>query len=127
MPRRSFLVTRLVPIGDEWLLSGAASVLPAASSAEAHRAAAEIALQHPALALRDPERLAQGWELQVGDEVEVVGMASDKECQHEMFVRIRWERDTLAVPLSQLEGGAVDEQTRQAIDDWHYWAARYEL
>jgi len=44
-----------------------------------------------------------------------------------MFVLIRWERDTLAVPLSQLEGVAVDEQTRQAIDDWHYWAARYQL
>ena len=65
--------------------------------------------------------------LQVGDEVEVVGMAPDEECQHEMFVLIRWERGTLAVPLCQLEGVAVDEQTRQAIDDWHYWAARYEL
>jgi hypothetical protein len=65
--------------------------------------------------------------LQVGDEVEVVGMAPEEECQHEMFVLIRWERDTLAVPLSQLEGVAVDEQTRQAIDDWHYWAARYQL
>ena len=65
--------------------------------------------------------------LQVGDEVEVVGMAPEEECQHEMFVLIRWDRDTLAVPLSQFEGVAVDEQTRQAIDDWHYWAARYEL
>jgi hypothetical protein len=67
MPRRSFLVTRLVPIGDEWLLSGATSVLPAASSAEAHRTAAEIAVRHPALAFRDPERLAKGWELQRED------------------------------------------------------------
>ncbi len=67
MPRRSFLVTRLVPIGDEWLLSGATSVLPAASSAEARRVAAEIAVRHPALAFRDPERLARGWELQRED------------------------------------------------------------
>jgi Calcium binding len=65
--------------------------------------------------------------LRVGDEVEVVGMAPEAECQHEMFVRIRWERDTLAVPLSQLQGVAVDEQTQQAINDWQYWAARYEL
>lgn len=65
--------------------------------------------------------------LRVGDEVEVVGMAPEEECQHEMFVRIRWERDTLAVPLSQLQGVAVDEQTQQAINDWRYWAARYEL
>jgi hypothetical protein len=66
-PRRSFLVTRLAPIGDEWLLSGATSVLPATSSAEARRAAAELAVRHPALAFRDPERLARGWELQRED------------------------------------------------------------
>jgi hypothetical protein len=34
--------------------------------------------------------------LQVGDEVEVVGMAPEQECQHEMLALIRWERDTLA-------------------------------
>jgi hypothetical protein len=32
--------------------------------------------------------------------------------------------DCLAVPLSQLEGVAVDDETRQAIEDWHYWVAR---
>jgi hypothetical protein len=48
--------------------------------------------------------------------------------QHEMFVLIRWERRALAVPLAQLEGVAVDEQTRQVIEDWQYWVAQgYEL
>jgi Calcium binding len=66
--------------------------------------------------------------LRVGDEVDVVGMAPEEECQHEMFVLIRWERRALAVPLAQLEGIVVDEQTRQAIEDWHYWVAQdYEL
>jgi hypothetical protein len=66
--------------------------------------------------------------LRVGDEVEVVGMAPEEECQHEMFVLIRWERRPLAVPLAQLEGVAVDEQTRSVIQDWHYWVAQgYEL
>jgi Calcium binding len=36
--------------------------------------------------------------LRVGDEVDVVGMAPEEECQHEMFVLIRWERRALAVP-----------------------------
>ena len=62
--------------------------------------------------------------LRVGDEVEIVGMAPEEECEHEMFVLTRWERGTLAVPLSQLEGLDVDEQTQQAIEDWHYWVAR---
>jgi Calcium binding len=59
--------------------------------------------------------------LRVGEEVEVVGMAPEEECQHEMLVLIRWERRALAVPLAQLEGVAVDEQTRQVIGDWQYW------
>ena len=66
--------------------------------------------------------------LRVGDEVDIVGMPPEEECEHEMFVLTRWERGTLAVPLSQLEGVAVDEETQQAIEDWHYWVERgYEL
>jgi Calcium binding len=65
--------------------------------------------------------------LRGGDELDVVGMAPEDECEHEMFVLTRWDRGTLAVPLSQLEGVGVSEQTRQAVEDWHYWAARYEL
>jgi hypothetical protein len=64
----------------------------------------------------------------VGDEVDIVGIAPEEECQHEMFVLLRWERRALAVPLAQLEGIAVDEQTRQAIQDWQYWVGQgYEL
>ena len=62
--------------------------------------------------------------LRVGDEVDVVGMAPEAECQHEMFVLIPWERRTLAVPLVQLKGIAMDDQTRQVIEDWHYWVAQ---
>ena len=59
--------------------------------------------------------------LEPGDEVEVVGMAPEEECQHEMFVLIQWKSHPLAVPLMQLEGIEVDEETQQAIEDWHYW------
>ena len=62
--------------------------------------------------------------LRIGDEVEITGMAPEDECEHEMFVLTRWERGSLAVPLSQLEGMAVDDETRQAIEDWQYWVAR---
>jgi hypothetical protein len=65
--------------------------------------------------------------LRVGDELEVVGMAPQEECQHEMFILTRWERGTLAVPLAQLEGIGVDEQTRQVMEDWQYWVVRYDL
>jgi hypothetical protein len=67
--------------------------------------------------------------LRVGDEVEVVGMAPVDECQHEMFVEMPWEhKRTLAIPLSQLKVVHGDEETVQAVEDWHYWVERgYEF
>ncbi len=74
-----------------------------------------------------PEEQALGWyyylegTLEVGDEVEVVGMPPEEECEHDMLVLIRWRPHEFAVPLRQLEGIHMDEQTQQAIEDWHYW------
>jgi hypothetical protein len=66
--------------------------------------------------------------LRVGDQVDVVEMPPEDECMHEMFVNIRWERRPLAVPLSQLQAIKPDPQTKEAIEDWHYWVARgYEF
>ena len=59
--------------------------------------------------------------LKVGDEVEVTGMAPEEECEREMFVTRRWEREGLAVPLSQLKVVHADDETREAVEDWHYW------
>jgi Calcium binding protein from Anabaena CcbP. len=58
----------------------------------------------------------------------VVGMAPEQECRKEMFVTIKWQEGNLAVPLSQLEGLEVDEETEEAIADWHYWVKKgYEF
>jgi len=66
--------------------------------------------------------------LKPGDKVVVEDMAPDEECYHEMFVMIRRRSRPLAVPLMQLEGIQVDEETQQAIEDWHYWVNQgYEL
>ena len=66
--------------------------------------------------------------LEPGDKVEVVGMASEEDCEKEMLVLIQWKKRQLAVPLMQLEGIKVDEETQQAIEDWHYWVSRgYEF
>jgi len=66
--------------------------------------------------------------LRVGEFVQVSGMPGEDECEHEMYVQIRWRQRSLAVPLAQLEGVDVDEQTAEAIADWHYWVARgYEF
>lgn len=69
--------------------------------------------------------------LKVGKRVQVVGMADEDECEREMFVSIKWEDDTLAVPLSQLDPAdedEIDDETLQAVGDWNYWVARgYEF
>ncbi len=62
--------------------------------------------------------------LEPGEEVKVVAMAPDEACEHDMLVLIHWKRRQFAVPLMQLEGLQVDEETRQAIEDWQYWVNR---
>lgn len=65
------------------------------------------------------------------EEVQVVGMAPEDECEHEMFVYIDSESCTFAVPLAELEfvSAATNAQgTEQAVSDWHYWVDQgYEL
>lgn len=60
--------------------------------------------------------------LHVEDEVEVIGLPPEDECTREMFVTVRWDKDRLAVPLSQLKPAKnTDAKTREAVEDWHYW------
>ena len=62
--------------------------------------------------------------LRQGETVEVVRMAPDEVCEHDMLVQIRWQGRKMAVPLSQLEAIEADESTDEAIGDWHYWVAQ---
>lgn len=62
------------------------------------------------------------------ERVTIVQMAPEEECMHEMFVEVQWQGRTFGVPLAQLQPIDVDEETQEAIGDWHYWVARgYEL
>jgi hypothetical protein len=66
--------------------------------------------------------------LRSGEKVEIVDMAPDEECEHGMFVMATWRQRTFAIPLDQIEGIGVDEETEQAIGDWQYWVgAGYTL
>lgn len=62
--------------------------------------------------------------LEPGEAVKVVAMAPDEVCEHDMLVSIQWNHRQLAVPLMQLEGIQVEEEIRQAIEDWQYWVNR---
>jgi len=80
----------------------------------------EEKLQFPFTAVCNGKRAISP--LHLKDEVGVIGMAPEEECEKEMFVTIRWERDALAVPLSQLTPiSETATETKQAVEDWHYW------
>ena len=44
------------------------------------------------------------------DEIDVIGIAPEEECEHEMFILMRWEKDVLAIPLMQIEVIHGDEK-----------------
>lgn len=62
--------------------------------------------------------------LKIGEEVDVLAMAPEEECESEMFVTIDYGSDSLAVPLAQLECLSTNEETLEAVSDWHYWVAQ---
>jgi hypothetical protein len=62
--------------------------------------------------------------LRKGEAVEVLQMAVEDQCEHDMLVQIRWQGRKMAVPLSQLSAIDPDESTDEAIGDWSYWVAR---
>ena len=63
--------------------------------------------------------------LKKGEEVEVVGMLDEGwDNPSEILVRIKWQGRKLGVPLAQLEGIEVSNQTAEAIADWRYWIAQ---
>lgn len=66
--------------------------------------------------------------LNIGDQVEVLGMAPEQACEADMLVWVRWPTRRLAVPLSQVVPLIDDEATNEAIADWHYWVSHgYEF
>ncbi len=45
----------------------------------------------------------------------------------DFFVLIEWSGRKMGVPLAQLKPLKVDQETKQAVEDWHYWKARGHL
>lgn len=58
------------------------------------------------------------------DEVEVIGLGPENECENEIFVEIQWKPRPLAVPLMQIQPTKATEKTLEAVKDWHYWVAQ---
>ena len=59
--------------------------------------------------------------LKKGEALTVQGMADFEVCRHGMVVMIEWNKRSFGVPLEQLLPVEVDEDTLEAVMDWHYW------
>jgi len=59
--------------------------------------------------------------LKVGEEVDILSVAPDDDCESELFVFVQWNDRKLAVPLEQLEPIAGDPKAIEIIEDWLYW------
>jgi len=59
--------------------------------------------------------------LKVGEEVDVLTVASEDDCKGEMFVFVRWNNRQLAVPLEQLEPISGNPKAVEIVEDWLYW------
>ena len=62
--------------------------------------------------------------LKKGETVRVVGMSSTEPTLRQQYVTVEWMDRELGVPLKQLESLDVDDETKQAIEDWYYWLER---
>jgi len=62
--------------------------------------------------------------LEEGETVRVVGKPSSEPSLRQQFVTVEWMDREFGVPLSQLEPVEASNDTRQAIEDWHYWLDR---
>ncbi|BAZ49282.1 hypothetical protein NIES4103_18940 [Nostoc sp. NIES-4103] len=61
-------------------------------------------------------------------QVEVLGMAPDDDCLKDMYVEVVYpdgkDEDIFSAKLSEIEPIDADDETTEAIADWHYWLAR---
>jgi hypothetical protein len=59
--------------------------------------------------------------LKLGEKVTVTQMSGPENCENDMYVDILFNNKELATPLSQLKPIDADDDTDEAIADWHYW------
>src|SRR5262249_22314659 len=72
LPPGSFLAARVVPIMDEWLLSGSQATFSAEHAERLYELAAKTAMEHPGLVFRNPQRLELAWQQQREDRVRFI-------------------------------------------------------
>jgi hypothetical protein len=82
-----FMVGRIIPIGEEWLVSGDLAVYPASSRAVINRVAYESSMRHPESVFRNPAKLASAQQM--------------SKAEHATFLQVFGD-DFVVIPGSQV-------------------------
>lgn len=67
-----FMHARIAPLGDAWVLSGAAGVMQRHERDRVYRMALQLATASPDMVFQNPDKLRQAWDLQKRDREEFV-------------------------------------------------------
>jgi len=59
--------------------------------------------------------------LESGERLKVLKMSGEDLCEHDMFVDISRKGKSLSIPLVQVLPVKADDDTDEAVRDWHYW------
>ena len=59
-----------------------------------------------------------------GERVNVSNIIQEDNWSQDIYAEISWSDRIFAVPLAQLKPLDADEDTVEAISDWHYWKAQ---
>ncbi len=70
----AFIIARVIPVGDRWVLSGSLQIYPKASRPQMYRVAAEMTMLFPRFAFRNPDKLAEAWRIQREDRAAFVAL-----------------------------------------------------
>ena len=62
--------------------------------------------------------------LKIGERVTAIKMSGENYCQRDMYADVEWQGRTLAIPLANIKPLDADDDTMEAIGDWHYWKDR---
>ncbi|MDA8219887.1 MAG: SEC-C metal-binding domain-containing protein [Dehalococcoidales bacterium] len=116
-PPCSFLIARLVPVEDEWLVSGYIYTLPASARPEVYKAAVEASSKSPRAVFRNPVKLEQAWKVQREEREQFIAFFGSDEVVlrgSELAERMQAFRHYQAREVRDADGRTVADRARAA-------------
>ena len=116
-PPRSFMIARLVPVVDEWLISGFIHVYPATAHKEVYRSVLKALPGSQKAVFRNPVKLEQAWKTQREEREQFVAFFGSEEIilrGSEVPERMRAFRHYQLYDVYDADGRTMADRAREA-------------